>query len=349
MAKTTAARKTPATDDCTREKHGQIATSTGFKMCPHCGVGLAQFRPQTPTPDPAPVRKVNLDITPAPEAGQALQLRDQALALRVTDKASHAIGREMVRGGKQLLRAIDEHWSKITRQVDEMKRNLLKLKADDREPVAEAVSIAERAVLDYEDEERRRVDAENDRLRREDEERARRKREDEARQAEEDAQRAERDSPVLSKREEVFADYMAIGDPDPVVGARAAGFKNPKEDAASLLRRQKIQDAIQAKRTARAIREQSAARRDQPLEYRTRTVAPQTATVAGTRRTAYYSAAIDRPEQLVAAVIAGHTTSEAVIPSQTYLNDQARQLKDAAAFAAAFPGCRLVKKDGLAG
>lgn len=305
--------------------------------------------PPAPAPPAVPTRKVALDITPAPEASQALQLRDQARGLRIVDKATHAEGREFLRGAKQLKRAIEEHWSRITRQVDEMKRNLLKLKAEDVDPVDEAIRIAMEPVLAYEDAEDRRVKLEEDRRRRAAEEQARKIREDELRQEEEEAQRIERDSPILSKREQAFVDYMVIGDPDPAIAARAAGFKDPKNDGPSLMKRQKVQDAIHAKRTANAIRTQAEAKREQPLEYRTERVEKQTARVAGTSRRAYYSAAIDHADKLIDAVIAGQSPREAVIPSQTYLNDQATQLKDAAAFAAAFPGCRLIKRDSIGG
>ena len=75
--------------------------------------------------DPArtvPTQTVAIDLTPAPEAKLALALRDQVVGMAVTDKLSHESALTNIRQWKQLRRAIDEHWTRITRVIDETKR-----------------------------------------------------------------------------------------------------------------------------------------------------------------------------------------------------------------------------------
>ena len=99
-----------------------------------------------PAPAPPPARPaVQLDIQPSPDAGEAITLRQQATQIVIVDKASHTRALEFTRGAKQLKRKIEDHWMRITRNVDDLKRNLLDLKRADLEPVEAALGEIGRA------------------------------------------------------------------------------------------------------------------------------------------------------------------------------------------------------------
>lgn len=288
-----------------------------------------------------------IDLTPSPDARQGLTLRVEAQALTVVDKASHLKARQWIVGAKQLRGAIDEHWRRITRVIDKTKKDLLGLKGDDLEPVDQAIAKVEGVIIAYEDADARRVRAEEERRRREQETQARLDREAELLKADEEALELERNSAVLSKREQVFVDYMAIGDPNPVIAARAAGFTDPEGAAARLRKTPKIIDAIHAKKTAKAIRENAEATRQAPLDVAPiEKVASGVSRGAGSRRT-YYSVEIVDETKFLAAVLHGEVASEAIMPRMTYLNQQAKDSPDI--FERSFPGCRLVKDSRIGG
>lgn len=298
-------------------------------------------------PKVAPPKKasVEIELAPSPEAPEGLSLERQARALTVTDKGTHYEALEFVRGAKQLKRKIEDHWSRITRSVDDLKRNLLTMKRADLEPVEKAIEIVTAAATTYQDAEERRAREQEERNRRAAEEKAQREREQLLAKAEADALAAEENSPTLSTRENVFVGHV-LGGSTATNAAKMAGYKDAEVQGRRLLATQKITDAIQAKRTAAAIREQAAATKQQPLDVvQPRKVEMQTAKVAGVRSTMNYRCEVLSAAELIAAVIAGTVEPEALIPNEVYLNQQARQLKEAFQY----PGCRLVKTPGLAG
>jgi hypothetical protein len=317
----------------------------------------APARKVTPAPAPiaAPERKhIDLDITPSPEAGTGLTLHQQARSLVVVDKESHRNALEFVRAGKQLRRKIVEHWQRIKRNVDDLKKNLLDLERRDLEPVDLAIAEAERIALVFSQAEERRVREAEDADRRRREEQARTDRENQLAEQERKALELEADSPNLSNREQIFVEAIAarpVGVNQAVATAAAdrAGYKDPAGASQRLLATPKIMDAIANKRAARELREQQAATRQQPLD-----VAPagkfesQTARVAGMRTVTHYGCEeeIDL-ERFRAALLAGEIPIESVAPHMPTLNKAANDLKEA--FEAAYPGCRLKKKTGLAG
>lgn len=292
-------------------------------------------------------RGITIDITPSAEAGEALTLRQQAGALVVIDRDSHANALEFIRGAKQLQRKIEEHWSRITRSVDDLKKNLLTLKRQDLAPVEDAIKSATAVALSYETIERERVRVEEERVRREAEATARVKREKEQRELEQAALKAEAGSKDLSEREQTFVDFYVRGS-SAEKAAGLAGYKDPAGQATRLLATPKIVKAIAATRTAAEIRTQAAAKREAPLDVApTQKVESQLGKAAGVRTTTNYSAAVDDLTKFRALYMAGKLPIEAAIPDPVYLNGQAVALKDT--FEAAFPGCRLVKKTGIAG
>jgi hypothetical protein len=300
-----------------------------------------------PTPPAAPtVRTVQFEVAPSPDAREGLTLAQQATALRITDRATHADALEFARGLKQLKRKIEDHWSKITRSVDDLKRNLLTLKRADLDPVEQALEIVTQAEVAFRNERDRIERIEQDRIRREAEEKARQDAERRAQEAEAAAQAAEESSPTLSAREETFLGQFLSG----ISGDRAAqiaGYKDYKAAAARLLNSQKIVDAIRARKEAAAIREQAAAAARQPVPVTVPKVQTEKAKVVGVRSTTYYSARVDDFDKLIDGVIAGTVDRKALRADEVWLNGQARQLQES--FEGAFPGCALVVKQGLAG
>lgn len=295
---------------------------------------------------PPPANTITIDLQPSPEAGQALTLRQQAVALSVVDQASHGAGLEFLRGAKQLQRKIEEHWKNITRGVDDLKRSMLTLKARDLAPVEAAISEAQSAILTYENAERERVRIETDRLREEREADARRMRELQLAREENDAARREAESENLSEREQVFVRAVVNRNMDPVSAAKAATFADPTKSAARLLASPKIVAALDALRAAAAIREQARAMSELPLTIIAPVVASNLGRAVGVSTRTYYSCEVVDVEALLAAVIAGGD-SRALTPDTTYLNKQAAALRES--FESVYPGCRLVKRQSIAG
>lgn len=303
--------------------------------------------PAASTRTPPEQKTMAIDIASPPEAGEALTLRKEALGLMVTDRASHGDALEFIRGCKQLKRKIDDHWSRITRSVDDLKRNLLTMKRTDLEPVESAIAMVEKRALDYDNEQRRREQEAADAARRQAEADAKAKRERELAEHEAQALKFEQDSPTLSAREQVFVQQLLAG----VAHTRAAqiaGYADAEKQGARLMASQKIIDAVQAKRTAAAIRQQAEAHRQAPLQtVQAKPVESQRAKTVGVRVTTTRSAEVVNLDALIDAVIAGKAPRAALMANQVYLNQEAKQLQDT--FESVYPGCRLVVTQGIAG
>ncbi|HMJ04007.1 MAG TPA: hypothetical protein VK506_13790, partial [Conexibacter sp.] len=286
---------------------------------------------------------------PSSDARQALTLRAEAERLVVVDKSSHTAALLFIKDAKTIKRNITEHWQRITRAVDEMKTNLLNLKRQDLEPVERAIALVEDRALAYQREEDRRVREEEDRRRRDAEREANERRERELAEQERKALEHEAQSADLSEREELFVTHIVLGD-SALVAARQARFKDPAAAASRLMKTAKILAAISGRQRARELRQQAEAIKAQPLDVVTaKPVERQVGKVSGTRTVVTYSAVVDDADKLIDAVCKGDAARSVVMPNVVELNAQARQLKDAGLFAAAFPGCRLVKHEGIAG
>lgn len=302
---------------------------------------------------PAPPKAISVDIAPSPDAGEAVSLHQQANMLEVVDKASHVEALEFLRGAKQLKRKIEDHWTRITRSVDDLKRNLLDLKRGDLAPVEAAIAVLDTRVVTFVNAEQRRIRDEEDRQRRENEERARQKLADDLARQEQEALDLEAQSPALSAREQAFADaFFALG-PQGVPSfeqagaiARRVGYKNPIDTATKLLATPKILDYLASKRAAAALREQAAATKRAPLVVDAPVVESNLGKVAGTRMVTSYSCEVVDLEELIGAIRRGGDP-KTVKPDNVYLNRQAEMLKEA--FEGAYPGCRLVKRQTVAG
>ena len=173
---------------------------------------------------------------------------------------------------------------------------------------------------------------------------AERIREQEAAEAE--AARLEADSPHLSAREQTFVDGILAGFLSNVAAERA-GYKNPTQAAARLGKTRKVLDAIAAAQQAKAIREQAEAQKVTPLVVEAPVVESQVAKVAGTSVRTTYSAQCVDVLALAKAVLEGRVPVEAIQADSVFLNRQAVALRET--FERVYPGCKLVKKTGIAG
>jgi hypothetical protein len=299
-----------------------------------------------PPPAAAKPRTMEIDVSPSPEASEALTLREQADRLTVSDQPTHRNALEFVRGAKQLKRKIEDHWSRITRVIDETKRNLLDLKRQDLEPVDAAISTVERRALDYAEIQKRLEREEQDRLRRKAEQDAQTRRDRELADQERRALDLEKASADLSPRERLFVEAILAG-AGGAAAAQRAEFKDPARAAERLLATPKILQAIEHQRSANAIRDQAAAKRDAPLDVVVPKAETHTARVSGTRTVTYYSCEIVDETRFRAAFVAGLIPSDSMLPNQPELNRAAGRLVDT--FEAAYPGTRLVKRQGIAG
>jgi len=309
----------------------------------------ATARAITPPPEEAPPQRLEINLQPAPDASKALALREQARALVVQDRDSHAAALEFLRGVKALKRTIEEHWSRITRGVDDLKRNMLTLKARDLEAVEDAVKYANDTILTYETSEKRRAQEEQDRLRRQSEEQARKDREAELARLEREALKAEQTSENLSEREQAFVDaYIhgigAAGLPE--VAAKRAGYKDAAAQAERLMKTSKILKAIEAKRRAIEIREQAASVAEKPLEVKTQDVRPQFGKVAGTRTVTTWKAECFDVDALIDAVLRGVAPRSLLMFNQVAGNELARSIHEEVD---RIPGLRHIKTETKAG
>ena len=300
---------------------------------------------ETPAAVPEP-KRMTFDVSPSPEAIEGLTLRQEATLIVVKDQISHSYALQFIRDTKQLKRRIEDHWSRTTRLIDNLKKDLLNLKRDDLAPVEQAISIAESVALDYEARERRRAQEEQDRQRREAEQRAREDREAELARFEREALKAEQSSAALSAREQIFAQAVEQGHGHQAA-AKLAGFAEPLKAAERLMSTPKIVKAIAAMQSAKEIRQQAAAKREQPLDVVTRKVEANLGKAAGTSTRMYYSCKVVDLTKFRAALLAGVIPIDSVAPDASKLNDQATALKEL--FEQAYPGCQLIKTPRIAG
>lgn len=178
-------------------------------------------------------------------------------------------------------------------------------------------------------EQRARQVEEEARVRREAEARAREEQERRAAELDAEAERMEEASEELSEREQRFV-RLATRSPNSTMSTVAAesGYKDGSKAAARLLSQPKIQRAIEAARAAEATRRQAEATREQPVHVQFDRPAVQVQKV-GTSRVTRSARIVDTAAlvQSLAVEIVAHTiSSHALVPSQVWLNEQARAI-----------------------
>lgn len=238
-------------------------------------------------------------------------------------------------------KAVEEHWQ-ITTAINRFHRHM----TGRRKIAVDALDAANKRGNDlhaqYVREEQQRVSRENERLRREAEleEQARRDRELEALEAE--AVRREEAASELSAREQTFIDLMFATN-NATQSAQRAGYKEALKAGTRLLTLPKICDALEAKRSAAAIRQQAAAIKQAPLLVETpEERQPDVRQAAGAHDRTTHSAELLDEAALIEAIFSGkYGIPRSILKiDTTALNAQARDLK---ALINKWPGVRYKK------
>lgn len=271
----------------------------------------------------------------------------KALTLPTTKDEDEKIQKAIKAFGADKKEAI-AHWE-ITLKVSRFHKRLVAARSRAEAPNEEAVKLATTLHNTYVEKETRRVAAENERLRREAEQRAADDRAREVAEMERKALEAELAGAGLSDRERRFVEnyyiIVAGGGSDDEGAARLAGYKNPRETAMRLLALVKIKDAIEAKRTAAALREQAAAVKEQPLDVQVQEVKTEVSTAYGRDRATHSAELLDE-RMLIEAILGGKhgIPSDILQVNTTKLNEYARSLHE---LISRWPGVRYKKTTGL--
>lgn len=221
---------------------------------------------------------------------------------------------------------IEDHWS-ITTVFHQVHRNLTAARGRGVKFLEDAAARAQRLHNDYVEEARRKAAAEQERIRREAEEKARQEREAEAARIEAAALEQEAAMPDLSEREEMFVD-LVFGMTPHIEAARRSGYKDPVTMADRLMKTRKIVEAIQARRDAHALRQQAAARREQPLDVRVETVKADVIKT-GTDRTTHSAEILDEARLIEACIAGGYGIPHDILTVKpAKVNEYARALQE---------------------
>lgn len=223
------------------------------------------------------VREFIAGLVPFFQQARALELKAKArleAARQLTMPASQeddTAVQMFIRASSAEKKVVEDHWT-ITALLFNFQRRLVAVRKRATDCHDEAERIAQSLHNQYKAAEQRRVDEENRRRLREAEEKARADREREQAELERQALELEAKSKELSDREQKFVElYCGEGTTaagvkgDARQAAARAGYKNPAEQGAILIGREKILAAIRAKESAKALREQAAARREEPV------------------------------------------------------------------------------------
>lgn len=250
-----------------------------------------------------------------------------------------------IKKGTSGIKEIEAHYDPIASAFHNIHRRITSARGRSVKFREDGKAIAQRLHNEYAEEERRKAFAEQERLRREEEARQKAARDAEAKRLEEEALAREAASPELSEREDRFTEYVASDVYMPARAAQLAGYANPEVMASRLMAMPKIIQAIDAKREAKRLREQAAARRDQPISTASvPAIKPNLGKAAGGSfdRT-FHSAELLNAGALIAAVIAGgHGIPHDVLTvNEAKLNEYARSLQERIN---AWPGVRYKKE-----
>ena len=177
----------------------------------------------------------------------------RANALTVpADKAADAQVQDFIRTARADRKAIDEHWE-ITALVSRFHRKLMAKRAIGTEALQQAEARATRLHTTYVDNERVRAAEEQRRLQKIEDDKAEAKRQETLAEHEAQAVAAEEASLELSVRERDVV-RLVLGGTDWQRACAAAGYRDPVAQAARLKTSTKVQQALEAARTAAAIR-----------------------------------------------------------------------------------------------
>jgi len=383
MKQTRAARgkaKPPDHDnDCTLTKHQDIARSTQFKVCPHCGEPLEAHRLHpVEVIGGAALTLSGLDPLSADDerfvnnmaTGIREFLRGVAgfflTSAEIEKSAKHTLAEfrvlktptnldedmalvSKIRNCNIEWDVAKKHHEPVTSLFNAMHKRAVGWRKRPLDMLEEAAVIGNRLHNTYAAEAERKAREEEDRQRRENERRAQEQRDAEIREMEEQALLVEANADSLSDREQAFVNLLLQNYP-PHVAATRAGFSktnNGKDAADRLMGLVKIVNAIDGYKKAAAIRQQVKATATAPLEVATvDKVKPEIS--GGSRETrsaevfnekAFMAALLDPTQRLHYGIPAELATF-----NQTKLNQQARSLDEQIN---RWPGVRLRKDRGV--
>lgn len=274
----------------------------------------------------------------------------KALTAPTTGEEDAAI-QTFIKGTSIDKKEIETHWA-ITAVVNNLHKRLVARRQRGVVALEEAAKIGNALHNAYTEAEKKRAAAESERLRKEAEEKAQRERDEELARLEEQAVKLEEQAAMLSAREQAFVSfYYMAAQGDKNAGARAAqlaGFADGPKSAARLLTLPKIQSALKAKRDAAALRTQTAAVAQRPLEVEeVAEVKPNIIRGAGGGhdRTTWTGVVDDEAAFIAAIVNKTHNIPiECLQINQVQLNEYARALHEKMNL---WPGVHAHKKTGV--
>lgn len=311
-------------------------------------------------PDISPVRQAltkvaqnfSVNLAPFPDEAVALAFKADATTFlaqgAITTAERHQTALQLLRDGKRLKRAVDEHWMQVKRWLEDRKKDIGTIAAMDLQVVEPGLSGLNAAILSYEDAEKARVAREQEIERRRQQEEAQRTRDAELAKMEQEALAAEQQSDQLSDRERAFAQAVFQNLP-PEVAAKRAGYKDPQGQAARLLNTPKIAAAIDGMRQAQALRTQASAVAEKPLEVREPEVQANLGKVAGVRTVTTHTGEVIDSAACLAHLLDGGPDappSDLFMVNPVKLNEYARTIRENVD---RWRGVRYVKKQTKGG
>lgn len=268
----------------------------------------------------------------------------QALAAPKTPDEDERIQR-FVKDTNDQRKTVEEHW-KVTTIISGFHRRMTAARARATDPLERAATIGNQLHQRFRDDADRAARIEQDRVSREAEEKAQRERQDALDRMEAEAVRAEESSPKLSEREQqfvdIYTDRASMGYDNGQKAATMVGFKKGIADAARLLSLPKIQQAIEFKTRARALREQKEAVASKPVAVDVPIVEAAVHRASGTSERTYYAGELLSEQALIDAICEGRLgiPRDLLSVKPAKLNEYANSMKD---LINRWPGVRLKK------
>ena len=293
-----------------------------------------------------------VSLAPFPDEAAALAFKEDAMTFlakgAIATAERHQTALQLLRDGKRLKRAVDEHWLKVRRWLEDRKKDIGTIAAMDLQVVEPGLAGLNAVILSYEEAEQARVAREQEAERRRQTEEAQRQRDAEVARMEKDALAAEQQSDQLSDRERAFAQsvYQGIS---PEGAATRAGYKDPQAQAARLLNTPKIAAVIEGMQQAKALREQAAAVKEKPIEIREPEVQANLGKVAGVRTVTTHTGEVVNAAACLAHLLAGGMDAppaDLFMVNPVKLNEYARAIHENVE---RWRGIRYVKKQTKGG
>jgi len=260
---------------------------------------------------------------------QALETLERSKALKLPTNGDEDVAlQKFIRETSAQNKVVEEHWQ-ITTAIHRFHKHMTGRRAIASTALDQANKRGNELHAQYLREEEQRVARENERLRREAEQAEQERKDRELEALEAEAVRREEAAGELSAREQIFVDLVFAGNGQ-TQAAQRAGFKKPAADGTRLMALEKIKNAIEAKRSAAAIRAQAEAIKRQPVLVDIEEKKPDVRQAAGAHDRSTHSAELLDETALIEAIFAGKYGIPRTILKidQTALNAQARDLKE---------------------